>query len=218
MYLMKRSDIYTMYEDLEKREMEILFYIKRFIDSNGYPPSIREICNGCNIKSTSTVHSNLEKLELKNYIRRGATINRAIEVIRQDDDFLSAKKKTTDIPILGRVAAGLPILASENISDTVPMATDFVKDRNLFFLTVQGESMIDAGILDGDQVLIEPASSAEEGEIILALIEDEATIKTFYRDEENQRFRLQPENSTMEPIYVDDLKVLGRVIGLYRLF
>ncbi|MCU6786992.1 transcriptional repressor LexA [Aedoeadaptatus acetigenes] len=207
-----------MYEDLEKREMEILFYIKRFIDSNGYPPSIREICNGCNIKSTSTVHSNLEKLELKNYIRRGATINRAIEVIRQDDDFLSAKKKTTDIPILGRVAAGLPILASENISDTVPMATDFVKDRNLFFLTVQGESMIDAGILDGDQVLIEPASSAEEGEIILALIEDEATIKTFYRDEENQRFRLQPENSTMEPIYVDDLKVLGRVIGLYRLF
>ena len=207
-----------MYEDLEKREMEILFYIKRFIDSNGYPPSIREICNGCNIKSTSTVHSNLEKLELKNYIRRGATINRAIEVIRQDDDFLSAKKNTTDIPILGRVAAGLPILASENISDTVPMATDFVKDRNLFFLTVQGESMIDAGILDGDQVLIEPASSAEEGEIILALIEDEATIKTFYRDEENQRFRLQPENSTMEPIYVDDLKVLGRVIGLYRLF
>lgn len=207
-----------MYEDLEKREMEILFYIKRFIDSNGYPPSIREICNGCNIKSTSTVHSNLEKLELKNYIRRGATINRAIEVIRQDDDFLSAKKKTTDIPSLGRVAAGLPILASENISDTVPMATDFVKDRNLFFLTVQGESMIDAGILDGDQVLIEPASSAEEGEIILALIEDEATIKTFYRDEENQRFRLQPENSTMEPIYVDDLKVLGRVIGLYRLF
>lgn len=207
-----------MYEDLEKREMEILFYIKRFIDSNGYPPSIREICNGCNIKSTSTVHSNLAKLELKNYIRRGATINRAIEVIRQDDDFLSAKKKTTDIPILGRVAAGLPILASENISDTVPMATDFVKDRNLFFLTVQGESMIDAGILDGDQVLIEPASSAEEGEIILALIEDEATIKTFYRDEENQRFRLQPENSTMEPIYVDELKVLGRVIGLYRLF
>lgn len=207
-----------MYEDLEKREMEILFYIKRFIDSNGYPPSIREICNGCNIKSTSTVHSNLEKLELKNYIRRGATINRAIEVIRQDDDFLSAKKKTTDIPILGRVADGLPILASENISDTVPMATDFVKDRNLFFLTVQGESMIDAGILDGDQVLIEPVSSAEEGEIILALIEDEATIKTFYRDEENQRFRLQPENSTMEPIYVDELKVLGRVIGLYRLF
>ena len=207
-----------MYEDLEKREMEILFYIKRFIDSNGYPPSIREICNGCNIKSTSTVHSNLEKLELKNYIRRGATINRAIEVIRQDDDFLSAKKKTSDIPILGRVAAGLPILASENISDTVPMATDFVKDRNLFFLTVQGESMIDAGILDGDQVLIEPVSSAEEGEIILALIEDAATIKTFYRDEENQRFRLQPENSTMEPIYVDDLKVLGRVIGLYRLF
>ena len=207
-----------MYEDLEKREMEILFYIKRFIDSNGYPPSIREICNGCNIKSTSTVHSNLEKLELKNYIRRGATINRAIEVIRQDDDFISAKKKTTDIPILGRVAAGLPILASENISDTVPMATDFVKDRNLFFLTVQGESMIDAGILDGDQVLIEPASSVEEGEIILALIEDEATIKTFYRDEENQRFRLQPENSTMEPIYVDELKVLGRVIGLYRLF
>lgn len=207
-----------MYEDLEKREMEILFYIKRFIDSNGYPPSIREICNGCNIKSTSTVHSNLEKLELKNYIRRGATINRAIEVIRQDDDFLSAKKKTTDIPILGRVAAGLPILASENISDTVPIATDFVKDRNLFFLTVQGESMIDAGILDGDQVLIEPVSSAEEGEIILALIEDEATIKTFYRDEENQRFRLQPENSTMEPIYVDELKVLGRVIGLYRLF
>ncbi len=207
-----------MYEDLGKREMEILFYIKRFIDSKGYPPSIREICNGCNIKSTSTVHSNLEKLELKSYIRRGATINRAIEVIHQDDDFLAAKKKTTDIPILGRVAAGLPILASENISDTVPMATDFVNDRNLFFLTVQGESMVDVGILDGDQVLIEPTSTAREGEIILALIEDEATIKTFYRDEVNRRFRLQPENSTMDPIYVDDLKILGRVIGLYRLF
>ena len=109
-------------------------------------------------------------------------------------------------------------LASENISDTVPMATDFVNDRNLFFLTVQGESMIDVGILDGDQVLIEPTSSAREGEIILALIEDEATIKTFYRDEVNRRFRLQPENSTMDPIYVDDLKILGRVIGLYRLF
>ncbi|MDD7362996.1 MAG: transcriptional repressor LexA [Peptoniphilus sp.] len=207
-----------MYEELSDRETAILFYIKRYIDTNGYPPSIRDICTGCNIKSTSTVHSYLEKLEYKNYIRRAATMNRAIEVIQQDDDFLFSKKKTIDIPILGRVAAGMPILATENISDTVPLSTEFVRDRNLFFLTVQGESMIDAGILDGDQVLIEQVSSAEEGEIVLALIDDEATIKTFYRDKDNNRFRLQPENSTMDPIYVDQLQILGKVIGLYRTF
>lgn len=207
-----------MYEDLSNRETNILLYIKRYIETNGYPPSIRNICEGCNIKSTSTVHSHLEKLEYKNYIRRGATINRAIELIPHDDDFLFSKKKTVDIPILGRVAAGIPILATENISDTVPVSTDFVRDRNLFFLTVQGESMIEAGILDGDQVLIEQTSTAEEGEIVLALIDDDATIKTFYKDEENNRFRLQPENSSMDPIYVDELKILGKVIGLYRMF
>ncbi|MDQ0507833.1 LexA repressor [Aedoeadaptatus ivorii] len=207
-----------MYEDLNKREMEILFYIKRFIDANGYPPSIREICSGVNIKSTSTVHSSLEKLELKNYIRRASTINRAIEIIDQDDSFLMPKKKTTDVPILGKVAAGIPILATENISDTVPLSVDFVRDRNLFFLTVQGESMINAGILDGDQVLIEQTSAAKDGEIVLALIDDDATIKTFYKDEKNHRFRLQPENDRMDPIYVDHLQILGKVIGLYRTF
>ena len=207
-----------MYEDLTDRESTILLFIKRYIETNGYPPSIRNICEGCNIKSTSTVHSHLEKLEYKNYIRRGATINRAIEIVQQDDDFLYSKKKTVDVPILGRVAAGMPILAAENISDTIPLANDVVRDRNLFFLTVQGESMIEAGILDGDQVLIEQCSTAREGEIVLDLIDEEATIKTFYKDTENHRYRLQPENSSMEPIYVEDLQILGKVIGLYRMF
>lgn len=204
-----------MYDDLNQREIDILFFIKRFYETKGYPPTVREICNGTNTKSTSTVHSNMEKLELKNYIRRDPTKPRAIEFIDQEDDILLNKKKTADIPILGRVTAGLPILAVENIEDTIPLSIDFVRDRDLFFLKVVGESMINAGIFNGDHVLIERRSVAKNGEIILALIDDEATIKTFYK--ENNRYRLQPENDFMNPIYVDHVEILGKVIGLYRI-
>ncbi len=203
-----------MYTDLSERELDILLYIKRMIEINGYPPTVREICKGVNIKSTSTVHASLEKLELKNYIRRRATKTRAIEILDQDDGFLLSKKKTVDIPIVGRVAAGAPILAAENIEDTIPLSVDQVQDRDLFFLIVQGESMVNAGILDGDYVLIERRNFARDGQYVLALIDNEATIKTYYK--EKDRVRLQPENDFMEPIYVKNLEILGIVTGLYR--
>lgn len=203
-----------MYDDLNQREMEILIFIKRFYETKGYPPTVREICTGTNIKSTSTVHSNMEKLELKNYIRRDPTKPRAIEFLDQENDVLLNKKKTADIPILGRVTAGLPILAVENIEDTIPLSVDFIRDRDLFFLKVMGESMINVGIFDGDHVLIERTTAARNGEIVLALIDEEATIKTFYKEE--GRYRLQPENDFMNPIYVDHLEILGKVVGLYR--
>ncbi|MCD1147009.1 transcriptional repressor LexA [Peptoniphilus sp. KCTC 25270] len=204
-----------MYDDLSKKELDILFFIKRFYEKKGFPPAIREICEGTNIKSTSTVHSNMEKLELKNYIRRDPSKPRAIEIVAQDDDFLLSKKKTSDIPILGSVTAGSPILAVENITDTIPLSLDFIRDRELFFLKVSGESMINAGIFDGDHVLIERTTTAKNGEIVLALINDESTIKTYYKEE--NRYRLQPENDFMSPIYTDHLDILGRVIGLYRM-
>ncbi|MDO5714962.1 MAG: transcriptional repressor LexA [Tissierellia bacterium] len=205
-----------MYEDLSQRQLEILFYIKKEIERKGYPPTVREICSGCNIKSTSTVHYSLEKLENKNYIRKDPSKPRAIEIIDQSDDFLISKKKTVDIPILGKVTAGVPILAVENIEDTLPLSIDFVQDKDLFILKVSGESMINAGIFDGDYVIIEKTNYAINGDKVLALIEDEATIKTFYK--ENGGYRLQPENDFMEPIYTDTLSILGKIIGLYRKF
>lgn len=204
-----------MYDDLNQREIDILFFLKRFYETKGYPPTVREICKGTNTKSTSTVHANMEKLELKNYIKRDPTKPRAIEFINQESDILLNKKKTADIPILGQVTAGLPILAVENIQDTIPLSVDFIRDRDLFFLKVVGESMINAGIFDGDHVLIEKQSCAKNGEIVLALIEDEATIKTFYK--EKSRYRLQPENDYMDPIYVEQIEILGKVVGLYRM-
>lgn len=203
-----------MFEDLSSRELDILFYIKKNIETEGYPPTVREICKGVNIKSTSTVHASLEKLELKNYIKRNPTKPRAIEILDQEDDILLAKKKTVDIPILGNVTAGMPVLAIENIKDTIPMSVDFVGDRDLFFLKVNGESMINIGILDGDYVLIEKRSYAENGQHVLVIIDNEATIKTYYK--EKNRYRLQPENDSMEPIYTDHLNILGIIIGLYR--
>lgn len=203
-----------MYEDLNQRQLEILFFIKKEIERKGYPPTVREICAGVGIKSTSTVHYALERLENKNYIKKDPSKTRAIEIIDQDDGFFSSKKKTIDVPILGRVTAGIPILAVENLEDTVPLSCDFVRDRNVFVLKVEGESMINAGILDGDYVVIEKTSYAENGDKVLALIEDEATIKTFYK--ERNGFRLQPENDFMKPIYVQDLSILGKIIGLYR--
>lgn len=203
-----------MYEDLNQRELEILFFIKRFIESKSYPPTVREICSGCNIKSTSTVYYALEKLETTNYIRKDASKTRALEIVPQDDDILMLKKKTVDVPILGRVTAGAPILAVQNIEDTMPLPVDFVSNKELFILKVKGESMINAGICDGDYVIIEKANSARNGEKVLALIDEEATIKTFYK--EKDRYRLQPENDNMEPFYFDKVYILGKIVGLYR--
>lgn len=203
-----------MYDELNQRELEILFFIKRFIESKSYPPTVREICSGCNIKSTSTVYYALEKLESTNYIRKDASKTRAIEIVPQDDDILMLKKKTVDVPVLGKVTAGAPILAVQNIEDTMPLPVDYVSDKELFILKVSGESMINAGIFDGDYVIIEKTNSARNGEKVLALIEDEATIKTFYK--ENNRYRLQPENDSMEPFYFDKVEILGKIVGLYR--
>lgn len=203
-----------MYDDLSQKQIEILLYIKNEIQRQGYPPAVREICKGVNLKSTSTVHGHLEKLESKGYIRKDPTKPRAIEILDQEDDFLLARKKTVDIPILGRVTAGEPILAVENIEDTYPVPIEMVEGHDVFILKIQGESMIDAGILDGDMVLVQEQKYANNGEIVVAMMEDEATVKRFYK--ENNRIRLQPENQFMEPIYSNDVQILGKVIGLYR--
>lgn len=203
-----------MYEDLSQKQIEILLYIKNEIQRQGYPPAVREICKGVNLKSTSTVHGHLEKLESKGYIRKDPTKPRAIEILDKEDDFLFARKKTVDIPILGKVTAGAPILAVENIEDTFPIPIEIVQGHDVFILRIQGESMIEAGILDDDLVLVQEQKHANNGEIVVAMIEDEATVKRFYKEE--NRIRLQPENQFMDPIYVRDVQILGKVIGLYR--
>jgi len=203
-----------MYEDLTQKQIEILLYIKSEVQRQGYPPAVRDICRGVTLKSTSTVHSHLEKLEAKGYIRKDPTKPRAIEILDKNDGFLLAPKKTVDIPILGRVTAGAPILAVENIEDTFPIPLEIVEGHDVFMLRVQGESMIDAGILDGDLVLVQEQKTAMNGDIIVALMEEEATVKRFFKDKD--RIRLQPENKLMTPIYPDNLSILGKVIGLYR--
>jgi repressor LexA len=203
-----------MYEDLSQKQIEILLYIKNELRSKGYPPAVREICKGVNLKSTSTVHGHLEKLEAKGYIRKDPTKPRAIEILDKDDDFLFAHKKTLDVPIVGKVTAGEPILAVENIEDTYPVPLEIVEGYDVFMLKVQGESMIEAGILDGDLVLVKEQSHARNGEIVVALLGENATIKRFFKEKDT--IRLQPENQFMEPIYSKEVSVLGKVIGLYR--
>lgn len=203
-----------MLEDLTQKQIEILLYIKSEVQRQGYPPAVREICKGVNIKSTSTVHGHLEKLELKGYIRKDPTKPRAIEILDKDDGFLLAPKKTIDIPIVGKVTAGSPILAVENIEDTYPVPLELVEGHDVFMLKIQGESMIEAGILDGDLVLVKEQSTASNGDIVVALLDDEATIKRFFKEENT--IRLQPENQFMEPIYSTEVSILGKVMGLYR--
>lgn len=203
-----------MYEDLTQKQIEILLYIKNEIQRRGYPPAVREICKGVNLRSTSTVHGHLEKLEAKGYIRKDPTKPRAIEILDKDDDFLLSHKKTVDVPILGKVTAGAPILAVEHIEDTYPVPLEMVEGHDVFILKIQGESMIEAGILDGDLVLVKEQHTAYNGEIIVALLGDEATVKRFYKEQDC--IRLQPENQFMEPIYSKDVSILGKVIGLYR--
>ena len=203
-----------MYEDLSQKQMEILLYIKSELQRQGYPPAVREICKGVNLKSTSTVHGHLEKLEAKGYIRKDPTKPRALEILDREDDYLFIHKKTLDVPILGRVTAGAPILAVENIEDTYPVPLELVEGHDVFMLRVQGESMIEAGILDGDLVLVKEQKQAYNGDIVVALLGEEATIKRFFK--EKDMIRLQPENQFMQPIYSKDVSVLGKVIGLYR--
>jgi len=203
-----------MYEDLNQKQVEILLFIKSEIQRQGYPPSVREICKGVDLKSTSTVHAHLEKLESLGYIRKDATKPRAIEIIERDEDFLLTRKKTVDVPIIGQVTAGAPILAVENIEDTYPVPADLVEGLDVFMLEIKGESMVDAGILDGDLVLVREQKNANNGDIVVALMDDEATVKRFFKEED--RIRLQPENEYMDPIYVRDVGILGKVIGLYR--
>lgn len=205
-----------MYDDLTQKQVEILLYIKSEIQRQGYPPSVRDICKGVGLKSTSTVHSYLEKIESKGYIRKDPTKPRAIEILEKNDDPLLISKKTVDIPIVGKVTAGAPILAVENIEDTYPVPLELVEGHDVFMLKVQGESMIEAGILSGDLVLVQKQNSANNGDIVVALLDDEATVKTFYK--EKDLIRLQPENQFMKPILTQEVSVLGKVIGLYRIF
>lgn len=203
-----------MYDDINQKQIEILLFIKNEIQRQGYPPAVREICKGVNLRSTSTVHGHLEKLEMKGYIRKDPAKPRAIEILDKNDDFLLIRKRTVDIPIVGRITAGVPILAVENIEDTYPVPLEMVEGHDVFMLSVSGESMIDAGILDGDLVLIQEQQTASNGDIVVALLGEDATLKRFFK--EKDRIRLQPENQFMEPIYSTDVSVLGKVIGLYR--
>jgi len=206
--------VLILYEDLNQNQIDILNFIKNQIQKKGYPPSVREICKGVDLKSTSTVHRHLEKLEIKGYIRKDPTKPRAIEILDRDVDNSFPAKKTVDIPIIGRVTAGKPIFAFEHIEDTFPVPVEMAERGSLFMLRVQGDSMINAGILDGDYVIVKQQKDAINGDIVVALIEDEATIKRFYK--EKDYVRLQPENEVMSPIIVKDVMILGKVIGLFR--
>lgn len=199
---------------ISKKQLEILEYIKSQILERGFPPAVREICEAVNLKSTSSVHSHLETLEKNGYIRRDPTKPRAIEIL--DDSFNLTRREMVNVPIVGQVAAGEPILAQENIENYFPIPTEFMPNNQTFLLKVKGESMINAGILDGDMVLVEQASTASNGDMVVALIEDGATVKTFYKEE--GIFRLQPENDSMDPIIVSEVSILGKVIGVFRFF
>ncbi|MDK2901109.1 LexA repressor [Koleobacter methoxysyntrophicus] len=200
-----------MYEDLSERQNAILNFIKQELKLKGYPPSVREICKAVGLNSTSTVHSHLSTLEKKGYIRRDPTKPRAIELL--DSNYFSLKEMV-EVPIVGRVTAGEPILAVENIEDTFPLPLNFVRDDNVFMLSVKGTSMINAGILDNDWVLVKQQDFAKNGDIIVALIGDEATVKRFYKEQDH--IRLQPENPDMDPIILKEVKIIGKVIGVFR--
>ena len=198
---------------ITSKQQEILQYIKDMILRKGYPPTVREICEAVHLKSTSSVHSHLETLERNGYIRRDPTKPRAMEIL--DDTFGLTRREMVQVPVIGTVAAGQPILAEENIEDYFPIPANMLPNSQTFMLRVKGSSMINAGILEDDYVIVEQTSSASNGDIIVALIDDSATVKRFYK--EDRHYRLQPENDTMEPIHVDQVVTLGIVVGLFRL-
>ena len=197
---------------ISAKQQEILEYIKSQILERGFPPAVRDICEAVHLKSPSSVHSHLETLEKNGYIRRDPTKPRAIEIL--DDSFNFTRREMVNVPIVGRVAAGEPLLAEQNIEEYFPIPMDFMPNKQTFMLKVKGESMINAGILDGDYVLVEERKTAHNGEMIVALVDDGATVKTFYKEE--GIIRLQPENDTMDPIIVPDCVILGKVIGVFR--
>ena len=200
------------YGKITPKQQEILDYIKSQILNKGYPPAVREICEAVHLKSTSSVHSHLESLEKNGNIKRDPTKPRAIEIV--DDSFNLSRREIINIPVIGTVTAGQPILATENIEGYFPLLSEDIPRGESFMLKVKGESMINVGIYDGDQIIVRRQPTAENGDIVVALIDDSATVKTYYK--EDGHFRLQPENDTMDPIIVPDLKILGKVIGLYR--
>ena len=199
---------------ISKKQQEILEYIKSQILERGFPPAVREICEAVNLKSTSSVHSHLETLEKNGYIRRDPTKPRTIEIL--DDNFNLTRREMVNVPIIGQVAAGQPILAEQNIEDYFPIPVERMPNKQTFLLKVKGESMINAGILDGDLVLVQEEKTASNGDMVVALIDDGATVKTFYKEE--GVIRLQPENDFMDPIIVQDVSILGKVIGVMRFF
>lgn len=200
-------------EKLTSKQQEILEYIKETILNKGYPPAVREICEAVHLKSTSSVHSHLETLEEKGYIRKNPAKPRTIEII--DDCFNLTRREVVNVPLIGTVAAGVPLLAEENIENYYPIPVELLPNAETFMLNVKGNSMINAGIFDGDQLIVERCSTAYDGEIVVALVDDSATVKRFYK--EDGYYRLQPENDEMEPIIVDHIKIIGKVIGLFRL-
>lgn len=214
-------------EELGKREKDILAFIEKQIKENGYPPSVREIGKSVGLSSTATVHGYLTKLKQKGYIKKENQKGRTLRLlkgtknsnenkpeVKEESKNLYTAKEMVEVPIVGKITAGAPILAVENISDTFPIPIDFVGNSECFMLTVSGESMIEAGILDGDYILVKKQNVARNGEIVVALIGDEATVKTFYK--ESDHIRLQPENSTMDPIIVSNCEILGKVAGVFR--
>ncbi len=202
-----------MGKNLSQRQTAILDFIKSEIRKKGYPPSVREIGDAVGLLSSSTVHGHLQTLEEKGYIRRDPTKPRAIEMLDGSSPD-EPSKRVVHVPVVGRVTAGQPILAVENIEDTFPIPAELVRDEPVFMLKVQGDSMIEAGILDGDQIVVRQQQTARNGEIVVALIGEEATVKRFFK--EKTLIRLQPENSSMDPIYSQDAKVIGKVIGVFR--
>lgn len=202
------------YGKISNKQKEILEYVKKEILNKGYPPTVRDICIAVNLKSTSSVHAHLETLEKNGYIRRDPTKPRAIEVI--DDSFNTARREMVNVPLVGRVAAGEPILAIENVETYFPVPTEYMPNNQSFMLKVKGDSMINAGIFDGDNIFVEKDADIQNGDIVVALIDDSATVKTFYKEE--NCIRLQPENDKLEPIIVSDCEILGKVFGVFRLF
>lgn len=196
-----------------EKQQEILEFVNNYIKENGYPPAIREICKGVDLSSTSTVHAHLQNLIKKGLIKKEGLKSRSIKVVTNETD-LPSQDEIVQIPVIGQVAAGSPILATENLERFFPIPIEFVGNAKSFMLRVKGESMIEAGILNGDYIIVKQQAVASNGEIVVALVEDEATVKTFYK--EKDYIRLQPENSTMEPILIKDVTILGKVVGVIR--
>lgn len=203
------------YGKISAKQEQILEYIKEEILKRGYPPAVREICNAVGLSSTSSVHAHLESLEKNGYIRRDPTKPRAIEIC--DDNFQMVRTEMVSLPVIGQVAAGTPILAEQNIENYFPVPADMVPSGEpSFCLKVKGDSMINVGIYSGDQIFVQSCNTARNGDTVVALIDDSATVKTFYKEQDH--IRLQPENDTMDPIIVDDCQILGKVFGVFRLY